>query len=91
MIVDSSRYVKERKSIKCMPIYVMQLIRYAIQLRAYNPKTGMESLTVAPISKASAKQRAGRAGRLKPGKTFRLYTEQSFTELRDSSVPEIQR
>ncbi|GAB5587907.1 hypothetical protein Unana1_02807 [Umbelopsis nana] len=62
-----------------------------VKLRAYNPKTGMESLTVAPISKASAKQRAGRAGRVKPGKAYRLYTEQSFMELRDSSVPEMQR
>ncbi|KAM3581319.1 hypothetical protein VKS41_006147 [Umbelopsis sp. WA50703] len=62
-----------------------------VKLRAYNPKTGMESLTVAPISKASAKQRAGRAGRLKPGKCFRLYTEESFMQLRDSSVPEMQR
>jgi ATP-dependent RNA helicase DDX35 len=51
----------------------------------------MESLTVAPISKASAKQRAGRAGRVKPGKAYRLYTEKSFMQLRDSSVPEMQR
>ncbi|KAJ2964476.1 hypothetical protein NQZ79_g615 [Umbelopsis isabellina] len=62
-----------------------------VKLRAYNPKTGMESLTVAPISKASAKQRAGRAGRVKPGKCYRLYTEESFMQLRDSSVPEMQR
>jgi ATP-dependent RNA helicase DDX35 len=61
------------------------------QLRAYNPKTGMDSLTVVPISKASAKQRAGRAGRVKPGKTYRLYTEDAFMQLRDSSVPEMQR
>jgi pre-mRNA-splicing factor ATP-dependent RNA helicase DHX15/PRP43 len=37
---------------------------------------------VSPISKASAKQRAGRAGRTRPGKCFRLYTEKSYeTEL----------
>lgn len=41
---------------------------------SYNPRTGMESLIVTPISKASARQRAGRAGRVAPGKCFRLYT-----------------
>ena len=52
----------------------------------------VESLLVSPISKASAKQRAGRAGRTRPGKCFRLYTEQSFnTELIDDTYPEILR
>jgi len=51
----------------------------------------MESLTVVPVSKASAQQRAGRAGRVMPGKAFRLYTEDSFYRLRDASIPEIQR
>jgi pre-mRNA-splicing factor ATP-dependent RNA helicase DHX16 len=37
----------------------------------YEPKTGMESLVVTPISRASAQQRAGRAGRVGPGKCFR--------------------
>ena len=41
---------------------------------SFNPRTGLETLAVAPISKASAKQRAGRAGRVGPGKCFRLYT-----------------
>ncbi|GES86963.1 probable ATP-dependent RNA helicase DHX35 [Rhizophagus clarus] len=62
-----------------------------VKLRAYNPKTGMESLTVVPISKSSAQQRAGRAGRIMPGKAYRLYTEDSFYRLRDASIPEIQR
>jgi hypothetical protein len=31
-----------------------------------------------PAAQASAKQRAGRAGRTRPGKCFRLYTEKSF-------------
>jgi len=39
-----------------------------VKITSYNPKTGMESLTVVPISKASANQRAGRAGRVSPGK-----------------------
>ena len=62
-----------------------------VKLRAYNTQTGIETLTVTPISKASATQRAGRAGRTKPGKCYRLYTEASFDTLPDSTVPEIQR
>ncbi|PGH31326.1 ATP-dependent RNA helicase DDX35 [[Emmonsia] crescens] len=61
------------------------------KLRAYSPSTGIETLTPTPISKASATQRAGRAGRTKPGKCFRLYTEQSYQSLPDVTVPEIQR
>jgi HrpA-like RNA helicase len=61
-------------------------------MNVYNPKTGMDSLVVAPISQASAKQRAGRAGRTGPGKCFRLYTEAAFkNEMLPASVPEIQR
>jgi pre-mRNA-splicing factor ATP-dependent RNA helicase DHX16 len=45
---------------------------------SYNPRTGMESLIVTPVSKASANQRAGRAGRMAPGKCFRLFTAWSF-------------
>ena len=52
----------------------------------------MESLIVTPISKASANQRAGRAGRVSPGKCFRLYTSWSYEhELDDTTIPEIQR
>lgn len=43
--------------------------------KVYNPRIRVESLLVSPISRASAQQRAGRAGRTKPGKCFRLYTE----------------
>ena len=42
--------------------------------KVFNPRMRVESLLVSPISRASAKQRAGRAGRTKPGKCFRLYT-----------------
>nr|XP_027202716.1 pre-mRNA-splicing factor ATP-dependent RNA helicase DHX16-like [Dermatophagoides pteronyssinus] len=59
---------------------------------SFNPRTGMESLVVVPISKASANQRAGRSGRVAPGKCFRLFTAWAFqNELEDSTVPEIQR
>ncbi|KAL0260662.1 hypothetical protein SLS55_004352 [Diplodia seriata] len=62
-----------------------------VKLRAYNPNTGIETLTATPVSKASATQRAGRAGRTKPGKCYRLYTEQAFASLSEATVPEIQR
>ena len=52
----------------------------------------MDSLIVTPCSQASAKQRAGRAGRTGPGKCYRLYTEQAFkNEMLPTPVPEIQR
>jgi ATP-dependent RNA helicase DHX8/PRP22 len=58
----------------------------------FNPKLGMDSLVVTPISAASARQRAGRAGRTGPGKCYRLYTEAAYaTEMIASSIPEIQR
>ena len=58
----------------------------------YDPRTGLETLAVTPISKANANQRAGRARRVRPGKCFRLYTSSSFqNELEDNNVPEIQR
>lgn len=62
-----------------------------VKLRAFDPRTGIESLTATPVSKAAASQRAGRAGRTKPGKCFRLYTEKAFQALPDANIPEIQR
>jgi ATP-dependent RNA helicase DHX8/PRP22 len=63
-----------------------------VKQNAYDPKLGMDSLVVTPISQAQAKQRAGRAGRTGPGKCFRLYTEAAFqSEMLPTSIPEIQR
>ncbi|MES1913208.1 MAG: hypothetical protein MHM6MM_005419 [Cercozoa sp. M6MM] len=60
--------------------------------KVFNPKLGMDSLQVTPISQASAMQRAGRAGRTGPGKCYRLYPEQCFQhEMLEMPVPEIQR
>jgi pre-mRNA-splicing factor ATP-dependent RNA helicase DHX38/PRP16 len=72
-------------------------IKYVIdcgfyKLKVYNPRIGMDSLLVTPISKANANQRSGRAGRTGKGYCFRLYTEKQYIdELMESSVPEIQR
>jgi len=60
--------------------------------KVYNPRLRQESLLVSSISRASAKQRAGRAGRTRPGKCFRIYTEDSYKkELQDNTYPEILR
>ncbi|XP_052269693.1 putative pre-mRNA-splicing factor ATP-dependent RNA helicase PRP1 isoform X4 [Dreissena polymorpha] len=60
--------------------------------KVYNPRIRVESLLVTAISKASAQQRAGRAGRTKPGKCFRLYTEKAFKqEMQENTYPEILR
>ncbi|KAH7488378.1 hypothetical protein PRIC1_007506 [Phytophthora ramorum] len=59
---------------------------------AFNSKIGMDSLVVVPCSQASARQRAGRAGRTGPGKCYRLYTENAYkNEMLSTTVPEIQR
>ncbi|KAK2966058.1 hypothetical protein RJ640_029990 [Escallonia rubra] len=60
--------------------------------RFYNPITDIENLVVTPISKASARQRAGRAGRVRPGKCYRLYTEEFYlNEMAADGIPEMQR
>ncbi|GFE54281.1 DEAD-box family helicase [Babesia ovis] len=62
------------------------------KMNSYSPKTGMESLVTVPCSKASANQRTGRAGRVRPGHCFRLYTKFSYEkEMDDVNDPEIQR
>ncbi|KAJ2921354.1 hypothetical protein H1R20_g15737, partial [Candolleomyces eurysporus] len=59
---------------------------------AYDPRLGMHSLVVMPISQAQARQRAGRAGRTGPGKCYRLYTEAAYrNEMLPNSIPDIQR
>lgn len=62
------------------------------KLKVYNPKMGMDTLQITPISQANASQRSGRAGRTGPGKAFRLFTEKAFKdELYIQTIPEIQR
>ncbi|KAG5437054.1 hypothetical protein PCANB_001175 [Pneumocystis canis] len=62
-----------------------------VKLRVFNTHTNFESLIITPISKASALQRAGRAGRTQPGKCYRLYDSTSFHNLKETNIPEIQR
>ncbi|MBI5582777.1 MAG: ATP-dependent helicase HrpB [Deltaproteobacteria bacterium] len=55
----------------------------------YDPRTGMNRLFTVPISRASAEQRRGRAGRLGPGVCYRLYDPQVFQSLAPYTPPEI--
>ncbi|KAL9225588.1 hypothetical protein vseg_001493 [Gypsophila vaccaria] len=63
-----------------------------VKQRQYNPATGMYSLDVMQISRVQANQRAGRAGRTRPGKCYRLYPSEVYLEeFMEAAVPEIQR
>lgn len=62
-----------------------------VKTKQYRPRIGLESLLVTPVSKSSAMQRTGRAGREAAGKCFRLYTEEQFMALEETTVPEILR
>ncbi|KAG5762560.1 hypothetical protein H9Q72_009342 [Fusarium xylarioides] len=53
----------------------------------YNPRVGMHTMQPAPISKASAAQRAGRAGRTRPGVCYRLYTMEIHDEVMIGMTP----
>ena len=57
----------------------------------YDPQKNMNSLEIRPISKSSANQRKGRAGRTSPGECHCLYTMDEYASMRDDSVPEILR
>ncbi len=57
----------------------------------YDQKTFTSALISQPVSKASAEQRKGRAGRTAPGECYRLYTEESFSRRPDFSKEEITR
>jgi ATP-dependent helicase HrpB len=58
---------------------------------SYSPWSGLPTLHVGRVSKASAKQRAGRAGRTAPGRVLRLYTEEDYSRRMEQDVPEILR
>ncbi len=61
------------------------------RVASYDPRRGINTLTIQKISRASAEQRAGRAGRLGPGIAVRLWAEREHIHRPESEVPEIQR
>jgi len=71
-------------------------IRYVVdsglvRIKRYGWRQKVEQLNVEPISQASAKQRAGRCGRLGPGLCIRLYDEADFARRPEYTDPEILR
>jgi HrpA-like RNA helicase len=71
-------------------------IRYVIdpgfvKMRLFQSRSGMETLSVRPVSKASARQRCGRAGREQDGECYRLFPEDAFKSLEEETPPEILR
>jgi ATP-dependent helicase HrpB len=61
------------------------------RIASHSPWTGLPTLRLAPISRASAIQRAGRAGRTRAGHCLRLYTRADFEMRPEREVPEIAR
>jgi HrpA-like RNA helicase len=61
------------------------------RISRYHPHTKIQGLPIERISQASARQRAGRAGRVKPGVCVRLYAESDFKERPEYTEPEILR
>ena len=57
------------------------------KVRVADPLSGGSSLAISHISRAAATQRAGRAGRTRPGKCFRLYTADAFQNSFPGSAP----
>jgi ATP-dependent helicase HrpB len=61
------------------------------RIAGHSPWSGLPTLHVERISRASARQRAGRAGRTRAGRCLRLYTAQDFALRAEHELPEIQR
>jgi len=55
----------------------------------FDPNGGMSRLVTLPVSKASAEQRRGRAGRVRPGVCYRLWSEAEHRALPQFAAPEI--
>lgn len=61
------------------------------KIKHFHPKLSLDSLLTMPISRSSADQRKGRAGREAAGQCYRLYTQTSYNNLAPSTTPEILR
>jgi ATP-dependent helicase HrpB len=61
------------------------------RVASFDAERGLDRLDLKRISKASARQRAGRAGRTAPGRCIRLWSAKEDHELADHELPEIQR
>ena len=71
---------------------IRTVIDSGIQREAhYSPWNGLKFIQDFPVTKSSAIQRAGRAGRTGPGLCHRLYSQQDYNERADHTIPEIER
>lgn len=61
------------------------------RIASHSPWTGLSQLRVQKVSRASAVQRAGRAGRTRPGRCLRLYTQHDFEARPMAEEPELRR
>lgn len=61
------------------------------RIARYDPRRGINTLLIEKISRASADQRAGRAGRTAPGRCVRLWTEKDHEQRAESELPEVRR
>ena len=61
------------------------------RLPRFDPRRGINTLRIEPISRAAADQRAGRAGRVAPGRCVRLWTEREHRARPATDLPEIRR
>ncbi len=61
------------------------------KMRFFSSRENMDYLIVVPIAKNAANQRAGRAGRIAPGKCYRLYTENEFGKMAEKNAGEMAR
>ncbi|CAD8179386.1 unnamed protein product [Paramecium pentaurelia] len=62
-----------------------------VKIRSFQIGKAIDTLLLAPVSKAQAEQRAGRAGRQRQGQCYRLYTQQTYERLAKYMLPEILR
>lgn len=61
------------------------------RIARYDPQRGLDRLELSRVSQASATQRAGRAGRVRPGRCIRLYSAKDFAAMPPFDTPEIAR
>ncbi|MGB7450094.1 MAG: ATP-dependent RNA helicase HrpA [Ornithinimicrobium sp.] len=71
-------------------------IRYVVdtgtaRISRYSQRRGVQRLPIEPVSRASARQRSGRCGRLAEGTAIRLYSEEDFEARPEFTDPEILR